>query len=181
LYRNENDGDVLPDDSTNFSTHELNTSAEIAVRKATLPILNWELPEHRKLIPGDLQQIIGADSDVISVDPHALEVIQPPPAGVKVNRAGDAVDGAIGKHYSVREHFTNLDHLFGEWKLQGISTKSPEGETRWEIYIPIDSRKWLLTVIGVRHDEKRHYLVSIYPINDGSVQNRIALNYLQQR
>jgi hypothetical protein len=148
--------------------------SDIATQRAVLPIRDWEIPEHRKIMPIELQTLVGAASTILRVERHAWEVVQPPPLGVKVNRNGDAAEGDIGKHFSTRPYFDNFDRLISEWRWYGRSPKSPADEDRWEIYIPVDERKSLLIIIGLRHGSDDHYLVSNYLINNTSVRNRLS-------
>ena len=61
---------------------------DVATQRAVLPIRDWEIPEHRKLMPVDLQKLIGAEIAILRVERHVWDVIQPPPPGVKVKRNG---------------------------------------------------------------------------------------------
>jgi len=97
---------------------------DVATQRAVLPIRDWEIPEHRKLMPVDLQKLIGAEIAILRVERHVWDVIQPPPPRVKVKRNGDAAEGDTGKHFSTRAHFDDFDHLITKWRWYGRSPKS---------------------------------------------------------
>ncbi|CAN5431601.1 hypothetical protein BH09CHL1_BH09CHL1_04360 [soil metagenome] len=152
-------------------------------RRAALPETEWEVVENRRLMPSDLQEIVGADSDVLRSGEHLWRVHQPPHPGAKLNKQGDAREEELGKHFSARRYFDELEQRLSQWEYQGRSPadKTPKGQTSWEVYSPVENGLYLLTIITQQHHTGQHEIASSYLVGRATVENRVKKGYLTKR
>lgn len=156
---------------------------EIKRRRAALPETEWEVVENRRLMPSDLQEIVGADSDILRSGEHVWRVYQPPRSGAKLNKQGDAREEELGKHFSAKLYFDDLERWLDEWEYQGLSpaNKTPKGQTSWEVYSPVEGGFYLLTIITKQHDTGEHEIASSYLVGRATIENRVKQGYLVRR
>jgi hypothetical protein len=160
---------------------ELPSPSELQSKKIALPLAQWEAAGQRKVIPHDLQEILGAGSDVLRMGHHAWQFVQPPLAGAEL--AGNGIDARSGqgKHYSARPYVDDLDRLLHRWRFQGLAdpTRIPKEERRWQIVTQADNGTWIFIVIAEKRGQ--HSIYTVYPITEKRVELLISKGYIQKR
>jgi len=135
----------------------------------------------RKLVPIDLQILLGMPTIIIRMSDHAWTNVQSPRPDARVDATGDSFRGQ-GKHFSARMYVEELDQWLDRWVWQGNAPrgKGKAEETSWEIYSPIENGNWLLTVIARRRDGE-HRIASVFIIFPDRLQERVLRGYLMRR
>jgi hypothetical protein len=127
-----------------------------------LPVLDWEIAEQRKIIPGDLQRIIGASTRILRVpaDVHEKET--------------------TGKHRLLVNMYYELSRILVNWEYW---CSYPE-QNKWRIMQIVEDESGkcfpLLTVIGKDRNES-HNLISMHRRDDSYFKRLLDSGDLRRR
>jgi hypothetical protein len=65
------------------------------------------------------------------------------------------------------------EHLYNwEYYDRSPSGKTPDGETRWEVYSPLSDDRWLMTVLGVFKNGEAPHIVTAFVLSAARFERR---------
>jgi len=121
------------------------------------PVQSWELPDQRKRIPIDLQQIVGATSRVVRVHPDLDRKFRVAP-----DQVSDAERELWGKHKRDLEPYKRLSELFAGWtSIRRKPAEEGRDIEKWEIICQEDKIEYLV-VIGPDPRDGRFNLITFF-------------------
>lgn len=154
----------------------------IARHKASLPVRLWEVSAQRKLIPHDLQMLLGMPVNIVRMSDHAWTNVQEPSLGKPTNAAGDALKEKRGQHFSARRFVESLDVWLEHWQWIGKAppNKGRASEIAWEVYTAVTPRAWLVCIIAQRPDSEFVIKTTYLTSNERFEQRRVFRGLIQR-
>ncbi len=125
-----------------MASHPLNPNARRGPNgiwnEDTLPIMEWEIPHERVVLPVDRQEALGLPAPVLRWKAEKL---------AKVKR----------KHAETANLTMSVTDLLTEWEFAG---PQPSKHNTWNVFIPVE-RSYMIAVLAVRYRDS-YNIVSIY-------------------